>query len=106
MLNVSPETINIYGAVSIETASEMVEGALNNSHAQVALAITGIAGPDGGTDEKPVGTVCFVRAAFNSPTLYTMSKFTGNRNEIREQAIMMAVHGLLELVQKIADKEI
>jgi nicotinamide-nucleotide amidase len=106
MLNVSSETINIYGAVSIETASEMVEGALNNSHAQVALAITGIAGPDGGTDEKPVGTVCFAWVALNLPTLYTISKFTGNRNEVKEQAIMMAVQGLLELVQKIDDKEI
>ena len=106
MLNVSPETIKNHGAVSIETASEMAEGALNNSHAQVALAITGIAGPDGGTDEKPVGTVCFAWAAINSPTFNTMSKFTGNRHEIREQAIMMAVQGLLELLQKIANKEI
>ncbi|NNE37777.1 MAG: CinA family protein [Gammaproteobacteria bacterium] len=101
MLNVTTQTLNTHGAVSIETATEMVEGALKNSHAQVGLAVTGIAGPDGGTDSKPVGTVCFAWSAINSATLNAISKFEGERNEVREQAVMMAIQGLSELVEKL-----
>src|ERR1035437_4219013 len=59
MLGVSARTLAAHGAVSEQTARKMAIGALAHSHAQVALAITGIAGPDGGSAEKPVGTVCF-----------------------------------------------
>jgi nicotinamide-nucleotide amidase len=101
MLNVTRKTLDTHGAVSIETATEMVEGALQHSHAQVGLAVTGIAGPDGGTEDKPVGTVCFAWSAINTPTLNAISKFDGERNEVREQAIMMAIQGLSELVEKL-----
>ncbi len=105
MLNVTRQTLDDHGAVSIETATEMVEGALQNSHAHVGLAVTGIAGPDGGTDEKPVGTVCFAWGARNTPTLNAISNFDGERNEVREQSILMAIQGLSELVEKLTKLE-
>ena len=61
-LNVSEEVVETFGAVSIATAWAMAQGALSSSNADVAVAITGIAGPDGGTPSKPVGTVVFARA--------------------------------------------
>ena len=59
MLGVRPETLEKHGAVSLEAAAEMAAGALSNSRALISLAITGIAGPTGGSSDKPVGTVCF-----------------------------------------------
>jgi len=105
LLNVSVSTLELYGAVSIETANEMAEGALNNSHAQVSLSVTGIAGPDGGTKDKPVGTVCFAWRAINNPALNAMMNFTGDRTAIREQAIMMAIQGVFELMEKMGEHQ-
>ncbi|MBN9079527.1 MAG: damage-inducible protein CinA [Rhizobiales bacterium 65-79] len=68
MLGVSPDTLEKYGAVSRETALEMAAGALRHSHAGVAIAVTGIAGPDGGSKEKPVGLVWFGLAVSGRPT--------------------------------------
>lgn len=68
MLGVSPETLEKYGAVSRETALEMAAGALRHSHAEVTIAVTGIAGPDGGSEEKPVGLVWFGLAVKGRPT--------------------------------------
>lgn len=105
LLNVSVSTLELYGAVSIETANEMAQGALNNSHAQVSLSVTGIAGPDGGTKDKPVGTVCFAWRAINNPALNVMMNFTGDRTAIREQAIMMAIQGVFELMEKMGEHQ-
>ncbi len=105
LLNVSASTLELYGAVSIETANEMALGALNNSHAQVSLSVTGIAGPDGGTMDKPVGTVCFAWTALNHTVLNAMMNFTGDRIAIREQAIMMAIQGVFELMEKMEDRQ-
>jgi nicotinamide-nucleotide amidase len=96
MLGVSTTTLSRYGAVSEQTARAMAEGALTHSHAQVALAITGIAGPSGGTPEKPVGTVCFAWAVKKRDTISRKHVFTGDREAVRRQAVTMALQGLLE----------
>jgi nicotinamide-nucleotide amidase len=101
ILSVTNETLNKFGSVSIETAIAMAEGALGNSHAQISVAVTGIAGPDGGTEDKPAGTVCFAWGAEGSSTISTSTVFSGDRESIREQAILMALQGLQEIVEKL-----
>ena len=100
LLRVLNETLEIYGAVSVETALEMAEGAINNSLAQVSVAVTGIAGPDGGTVDKPVGTVCFAWSMIDTNSVTTSTEFSGDREAIREQAILMAIQGLLNIIEK------
>jgi nicotinamide-nucleotide amidase len=91
MLGVSPKTLETYGAVSAETATEMAMGALAHSDADVAVAVTGIAGPDGGTAEKPVGTV-FIAWAYKDGVAKVIKKqFAGNRRKIREQTVRCAI---------------
>lgn len=96
MLNVLPQTLEKYGAVSEQVAIEMAEGALKNSLAQITGSITGIAGPDGGSAEKPVGTVCFAWAEANKPIVVTTKHFDGNRETIRQQAAITLIAGLIE----------
>ncbi len=96
MLGVSGKTLEALGAVSEKTAIEMAVGALKNSRAQIAGSITGIAGPDGGTAEKPVGTVCFAWAETHK-TISTITKhFQANRQEIRQQAAITMMVGLID----------
>ena len=95
MLGVSPKTLEKFGAVSEETASEMALGCLKHSQAQIAGSITGIAGPDGGTPEKPVGTVCYGVAQANQCVTSTQH-FTGNREAIRQQATAFLMRQLLD----------
>ena len=79
MLQVNPATLQSYGAVSIPTACEMVRGALNNSNADIAVAVTGIAGPTGGSPAKPVGTVCIAVHQRGGKLIYAhRHHFTGN----------------------------
>lgn len=94
MLGVRPETLASYGAVSAETASEMVAGALDMSEADCAIAVTGIAGPDGGTPEKPVGTVYIAWQTKNQPVKVIKTLLTGNRQQIRAQAVITAIKGV------------
>lgn len=96
MLGVSSATLDIYGAVSEQTAIEMAVGALKNSHAQMTGSITGIAGPDGGRTEKPVGTVCFAWTEAHIPTSTSTKYFKGNRQEIRQQAAIELMAGLVD----------
>ena len=96
LLGVQSETLERHGAVSEETAREMAEGALCNSHAQLSLAVTGIAGPSGGTHEKPVGMVCFAWAQLGHPTQSATQYFSGDRTAIREQAIRYVLDELLK----------
>jgi nicotinamide-nucleotide amidase len=96
MLGVSNKTLDTYGAVSEQTAIEMASGALENSHAHITGSITGIAGPDGGTPEKPVGTVCFAWADAHKSTSTTTKFFKGNRQEIRQQAAITIMLGLID----------
>lgn len=100
MLGVSPVTIRESGAVSVETAIEMAEGALDHSHAQLSVAVTGVAGPGGGSEGKPVGTVCFAWSRGPGDTLTARTSFPGDRGAVREQAVLMAIQGLLELVER------
>src|SRR3989344_8147562 len=95
MLGVKTTILSRYGAVSEQTARAMAEGALTHSHAQVALAITGIAGPSGGTPERPVGTVCFAWAGKKRDTLSRKQVFSGDREAVRRQAVAAALQGLL-----------
>ncbi len=98
MLGVNPDTLKEYGAVSEETAREMAIGAIRHSHADVALSITGIAGPGGGSEEKPVGTVCFGWALKGSDPVAKRMLFEGSREEIRRQAVHAALEGLLQIL--------
>lgn len=98
LLGVSPKTLEKFGAVSEQTAIEMAEGALKNSHADIAISITGIAGPDGGTPQKPIGTVCFAWAATNRATQAKTLLLHGTRQAIRQQAVVVALGYLMELV--------
>ncbi len=96
MLGVSTDVLARHGAVSAQTARAMAEGALAHSRAQVVLAITGIAGPGGGSDEKPVGTVWFAWAAKDREPVVVSEHFQGDRRQIRHQAVARALSGLLD----------
>lgn len=101
MLGVSEATLVQHGAVSEATVREMVEGALNNSMAQVALAVSGIAGPDGGTPDKPVGTVWFAWGIKNDMVQAQRHQIGGNRAEVRAQAVRIALQGVVNLLNKL-----
>lgn len=95
MLGVSPETLEHYGAVSDETAAEMARGAINKSRADYALSVTGIAGPGGGSAEKPVGLV-FIGLAVRGGDVQTFRyHFTGDRADVRVQTVRAALMHLL-----------
>ena len=98
MLGVSAATLETFGAVSEETASEMAKGALAHSRAHVSLSITGIAGPDGGTPQKPVGMVCYGWALKDGTFLTSTCRLSGDRDEIRSRAAAAAIRGLIELL--------
>lgn len=95
MLGVRPETLQEFGAVSPETAAEMAAGAIKNSNAMISLAITGIAGPTGGSPGKPVGTVCFAWCRVGEAAAAETVVFAGDREAIRRQAVVHALRGLL-----------
>lgn len=92
-LGVNPKTLDIYGAVSEETAIEMVEGIAKNFNTNVAISTTGIAGPDGGSIEKPVGLV-YIGIYINGNTTVKKYIFNGNREEIRLKATENAINDL------------
>lgn len=93
-LGVQEKTLRRHGAVSEETAREMAGGAIRGTGGQVALAITGIAGPSGGTTAKPVGTVCFAWAHGSNISSETR-RFDGDRESVRRQSVLHALKGLL-----------
>ena len=95
MLGVRQETLDRHGAVSPETAAEMAAGALKNSKAMISLAITGIAGPTGGSPGKPVGTVCFAWCRVGETAVAETAVFGGDREAVRRQAVLHALRGLL-----------
>lgn len=97
-LAVSANTINTYGAVSEPTVREMAQGALQHSRAQISVAISGIAGPGGGTPQKPVGTVCIAWALTEGAHLETTCRLNGDRDEIRARAVAAALRGVIELL--------
>ncbi len=95
MLDIAPDLIESHGAVSEDVARAMAEGALIGSRAQLAVAITGVAGPGGGTRDKPVGTVCFAWVEMEQGVQSETMHFAGNRAEVREQSVRHALGGLL-----------
>lgn len=98
MLGVSAQTLEQHGAVSEATVREMAAGALQHSHAHIALAISGVAGPTGGTPEKPVGMVCFAWAIRDGAVSAVTRHFDGNRDSIRRQSVQFVLEGVVERV--------
>jgi nicotinamide-nucleotide amidase len=98
MLGVRVKTLEQFGAVSEQTSREMAQGALSRSHAQISVAISGIAGPDGGTTEKPVGTVCFAWGTAAGQLCSETCHFDGDRAEVRRKSVEHALRGVLQAV--------
>jgi nicotinamide-nucleotide amidase len=92
ILGVDPALIETHGAVSEAVAEAMAEGALRRFGADTAVAITGIAGPGGGTEAKPVGTVCFSVIMVGGRTLSRTLRLPGDRSDIRERSTTVAMH--------------
>ena len=102
LLGVRGTTLAENGAVSAPVVTEMAEGALALSGADIAVAVSGVAGPDGGTDAKPVGTVCFgwaVRKPSGISSDSDLQRFEGNRNEVRVQSVAHALRGVLDRLE-------
>jgi nicotinamide-nucleotide amidase len=102
-IGIAPSLIAKYGAVSAELAQAMAQGALSHSRAQVSIAITGIAGPEGGTLDKPVGMVCFAWAIPRNGSVHVCTKtqhFSGDRHRVRDQACAYALQELLDLLEE------
>ncbi|MGC9403030.1 nicotinamide-nucleotide amidase [Vibrio genomosp. F10 str. 9ZC157] len=95
MLGVQTQTLDQYGAVSEPVVMEMVTGALTHSNATIAVSISGIAGPGGATEDKPVGTVCFAWADTNGWTKIDTVHFDGDRSSVRSQAVEYALQTLV-----------
>jgi len=98
MLGVPAETLARHGAVSEETARSMAEGALRAGRANYAVAITGVAGPDGGTPAKPVGMVCFGWAALDGSTTSTTKRLPGDRAAVRHASVIVALQGIIDKI--------
>lgn len=98
MLRVSAQTLAVFGAVSAECAREMAEGALGNSRASIAVSVTGIAGPGGGSAGKPVGLVYFGLAAKGRETVTDRKVFSGDRDAVRRQTRDHALHLILNAI--------
>ena len=96
MLGVPPDMLAEHGAVSQPVAVAMAEGALRNSRADWAVAITGIAGPTGGSPQKPVGTVCFAWGCRDGRIVTSTRHFPGSREDVRAQSVEHALSGLIE----------
>lgn len=96
MLGVRPPTLEASGSVSEPVVLELVAGALERSQAQVAVAVSGIAGPGGGSEDKPVGTVWFAWSIPDGPPWTRRLQFAGDRDEVRHQAVRFALEGLIE----------
>ena len=104
LLGVRRETLERHGAVSEETACEMARGALAASRGTLALAITGVAGPSGGTPAKPVGMVCFAWASKDGAVRSETRHFTGDREQVRRQSVMRALQGVVEWLDGAAPR--
>ena len=101
MLDVEPSLIEQFGAVSEQVVNAMAIGTVKNSDADIAVAISGIAGPEGGSEEKPVGTVCIAWYNAHSGHKTETYLFVGDRTEVRTQAIRLALLGLIENIEML-----
>jgi len=97
MLGVSAETLETFGAVSEQTVQEMARGALAHSHAQLSVAVSGVAGPGGAVPGKPVGTVWFAWGREDGVVETYMERFSGDREAVRQGAVWVALEGLRNL---------
>jgi nicotinamide-nucleotide amidase len=95
LLGVKPSTLEKHGAVSEQAAIEMAQGALARSKGTLALAVTGVAGPGGGSRDKPVGMVCFAWVHERNLKSETR-RFSGDRESVRRQSVIRALQGVLE----------
>lgn len=100
VLGVTRETLTRCGAVSEQTAREMAAGALAASRASLALSLTGVAGPAGGSAEKPVGMVCFAWADRDGMLKSETRRFHGDREAVRRQSVIRALQGLIETLDE------
>ena len=103
LLGVAAETLDAHGAVSEATVIEMAEGALTASGAGLSVAVSGIAGPDGGTAQKPVGTVYFawsLRGDGGTDTETALNTLGGDRDDVRRQSVVIALQGLRERLRR------
>lgn len=96
LLGVRAETLHQHGAVSEQTAGEMAVGAIGRSQGTVAISITGVAGPSGGSEAKPVGTVCFAWALRAGSCHSETVRFKGDREAVRRQSVIHALEGVLK----------
>ena len=99
MLGVRGDTLEQHGAVSEAVVLEMVSGALQASHAQVGIAVSGVAGPSGGTPEKPVGTVCFAWGMKDRAPRAETRHFAGDREAVRRASVIRALEVMIELIE-------
>lgn len=102
MLAVRAETLACFGAVSEATVKEMARGALVRSRAGISVAVSGIAGPGGGSIDKPVGTVCFAWSLKTGREWSVREYFPGDRNAVRRQSVERALQGLLDVLEHCA----
>ena len=101
MLGVRAETLERHGAVSQPTVEEMVIGALAHSPGHVALSVSGVAGPGGGTPSKPVGTVCFAWGLRDQSPLSETKHLQGDREAVRRQSVVVALRGLKAVIKAV-----
>ena len=97
MLGVSPDTLEAHGAVSEQTVREMADGALQYSRAQVAVSVSGVAGPTGGTPDKPVGMVWFAWAT-NDTVRTACHQLSGDRDAVREKSVQISMQGVVNIL--------
>jgi nicotinamide-nucleotide amidase len=102
MLGVAAATLEKHGAVSEPTVREMVAGALARSHGEIAVAVSGVAGPTGGTPSKPVGTVCFAWGVRGSEPISTTRHLSGDREAVRRESVVVVLEGVLRMLRDAA----
>lgn len=98
MLSIDPQVLSKCGAVSLEIAQQMLAGVFSNSEADIAIAVTGIAGPDGGSDQKPVGTVYVGCQLKTGLAVVEKLHLSGNRHQIRKETVSISIAGALALL--------
>ncbi len=98
MLRVDAAALQRHGAVSEIVAQQMAQGALDSAGVDASLAVTGVAGPDGGTGEKPVGTVWFAWAMRGREVRSECARFPGSRDSVRHQSVLHALRGMSQMV--------